>query len=199
MKTTYFLLLLLIFGTIACTDKWKATQGKPIINGSVFNHISIRSVKKKFAKTHPVPVRCFTPPAIRECGDVEESIPMYPEPIYKTLMPDSIPEKSEVSVYFVTEEMPSFPGGDEALRKFIAENLQYPDSESCIQGRVVLRFVVDKQGYIKNVAVIRSLEHEFDKEAVRVVKSMPRWNIGKQNGIPVDVYYTLPIVFRIPE
>ena len=81
--------------------------------------------------------------------------------------------------------------------KFIRDNLKYPviAQENGIQGRVILRFVVSKTGTIDNVTVLRSLDPTCDKEAIRVVKSMPKWIPGKQNGNNVPVYFTLPVVF----
>ena len=81
--------------------------------------------------------------------------------------------------------------------KFIQDNLKYPNTESCVQGRVIVRFIVTKTGSIENIEVVRSLEPSFDKEAVRVIKLMPKWIPGKQNGVNVSVYFTLPINFKI--
>lgn len=97
------------------------------------------------------------------------------------------------------EQMPSFAGGEAEMRKFLARNLVYPTeaSEAGIQGRVTLRFIVEKDGSLSNVQVQRGLDPYCDKEAVRVVKAMPKWNPGKQNGEAVPVYFTLPLVFRL--
>lgn len=199
MKIDNFLLIFLILGLIACTDKRAEAQGKLMEKDSLSNRISLKSVKDTLVKTFSVPEICFTPPVITDCVDEVVNVLTCSYPICREPVPDSIPEKPDGFICCISEEMPSFPGGEEALRQFIAENLQYTNSESCIQGRVVLRFVVDKQGYIKNVEVMRSLDPEFDKEAVRVVESMPRWNTGKSNGFAVDTYYTLPISFKISQ
>lgn len=99
----------------------------------------------------------------------------------------------------IAEVMPKFPGGEEAMQKFINENLKYPvvAQESGISGRVTLRFVVTKTGEISDVQVVRGIDPSCDREALRVVKSMPRWLPGQQNGKNVPVYFTLPIVFRL--
>lgn len=99
----------------------------------------------------------------------------------------------------IVEVMPGFPGGEEALQKFIKDNLKYPivALESGIHGRVSLRFVVTKTGDISDVTVIRGIDPACDKEAIRVVSLMPKWVPGKQNGENVAVYFNLPIVFRI--
>lgn len=97
------------------------------------------------------------------------------------------------------EQMPVFPGGETEMQKFIKDNLKYPvvAMESGISGRVTLRFVVAKDGSIQNVTVARGIDPACDREAVRVVKSMPKWIPGKQNGTNVAVYFTLPIYFRL--
>ncbi|SHG03047.1 energy transducer TonB [Dysgonomonas macrotermitis] len=95
--------------------------------------------------------------------------------------------------------MPQFPGGDQELMKFISNNLKYPviAQENGIQGRVTLRFVVKKDGSIADIQIIRGLDPSCDKEAMRVVKAMPRWIPGKQNGQTADISYVLPVNFRL--
>lgn len=113
-----------------------------------------------------------------------------------------VEEKPVVEKPFVTvEQMPTFPGGETEMQRYIANNLKYPvvAQESGIQGRVTVRFVVSKTGAIEDVTVIRGIDPSCDKEAVRVVKSMPKWIPGKQNGLNVPVYFTLPIVFRLKQ
>lgn len=102
-------------------------------------------------------------------------------------------------IYDVVEQMPQFPGGQEKMLEFIAKNLKYPAiaNESCVQGRTIVRFVVTRKGKLQNFVVIRSLDPAFDNEALRVLKMMPRWIPGKQNGVNVNVYYTLPISFKL--
>lgn len=99
----------------------------------------------------------------------------------------------------VAEVMPSYPGGDKELMKYLSENIKYPvvDMEQGTQGRVVLRFVVGSDGNITDVKVIRSLSPTCDKEAIRVVKSMPKWIPGRQNGKPVPVFFSLPVRFKL--
>ncbi len=97
------------------------------------------------------------------------------------------------------EQMPVFPGGDAELMSFLKSNLSYPvvDLETGTHGTVTVRFVVNKDGSIGNIEILRSLSPGCDKEAIRVVKKMPDWIPGKQNGNPVRVYYTLPVRFRL--
>jgi len=93
--------------------------------------------------------------------------------------------------------MPTFPGGNEELGKYLGKNVVYPASaqENGIQGTVYVSFVVDKNGRISDVKVLRSVDTELDKEAIRVIKSMPAWIAGKQNGVPVRVAFTVPVKF----
>lgn len=106
-------------------------------------------------------------------------------------------EEETQEVFFIVEEMPTFPGGDDALRKFIAQSVKYPviAQENGIQGRVFVSFVVNSKGEVTNVKVARPFDPNLDKEAVRVVQSMPKWAPGKQRGKPVKVSYTVPINF----
>ncbi len=102
-------------------------------------------------------------------------------------------------IYGVVEQMPSFVGGLVARNRFVASNLQYPTTARAngIQGRVITTFVVEKDGTISNAKVVHSVESSIDQEALRIVKSMPKWTPGKQNGKPVRVKYTMPVVFRL--
>jgi len=104
-------------------------------------------------------------------------------------------------VYNHVEVMPQFPGGDSKLIKWLSENTHYPKNtqDKGIEGRVVCRFVVEEDGTISDIEIVKSLAHDFDKEAVQIIKSMPKWIPGKQNGKAVRVYYNLPILFRLPK
>lgn len=101
--------------------------------------------------------------------------------------------------FITVEQMPRYTGGEQAMHKFIADNMKYPVEavKNGIQGRVTVRFVVGKEGKISDVTVVRGIDPTCDKEAVRVVNLMPDWVPGKQNGQAVPVYFTLPIVFRL--
>lgn len=101
-------------------------------------------------------------------------------------------------VYDVVEQMPSFPGGQQNLFNYLSSHINYPAAalENGIQGRVICTFVVEKNGSIGDVKVVKSVDPSLDKEAVRVIRNMPNWNAGKQNGLPVRVKYTVPVTFR---
>ncbi|MGN0234746.1 MAG: energy transducer TonB [Paludibacteraceae bacterium] len=111
-----------------------------------------------------------------------------------------VEEEEEEVVFVVVETMPEFPGGQQALFKYLNENVKYPviAQENGIQGRVICQFVVNKDGSIVDVEVVRSGgDASLDKEAVRVIKSMPKWKPGKQRGKAVRVKYTVPVNFRL--
>ena len=119
--------------------------------------------------------------AVEETGPVEE-------------------EDAEANTIFtVVEDEPEFPGGQKALMEYIAKNLRYPAfaAENGIQGRVTLSFVVEKDGSVTDIQEMRSPSEDLTKEAIRVVKSMPKWKPGKQRGKPVRVKFMLPVTFRL--
>ena len=107
--------------------------------------------------------------------------------------------EDQLPPFVMVEQMPQFAGGESAMMQYIGTNLKYPESaaKENIEGRVVLRFVVTKTGDIKDVSVIRSLDSRCDEEAMRVVRAMPKWTPGKQGGKDVDVYYTLPVLYKL--
>ena len=111
-----------------------------------------------------------------------------------------VEEEEEEVVFVVVVSMPEFPGGQQALFKYLSENVKYPviAQENGIQGRVICQFVVNRDGSIVDVEVVRSAgDASLDKEAVRVIKSMPKWKPGKQRGKAVRVKYTLPVNFKL--
>ena len=109
------------------------------------------------------------------------------------------PKHEENKIFTVVEQMPMYPGGDAALMQYLSSNIHYPAvaAENGVQGRVVVGFVVERDGSITDVNVMRSVDPSLDREAVRVVKNMPRWTPGKQNGSAVRVKYQVPVTFRL--
>ena len=105
----------------------------------------------------------------------------------------------ETKIFTVVEQMPMFPGGDGALMSYLSQNIHYPTiaAENGVQGRVVVGFVVERDGSITDVNILRGVDPSLDKEAMRVVKSMPKWTPGKQNGSAVRVKYQVPVSFRL--
>lgn len=137
-------------------------------------------------------------------------------------VPEPTTESFEPKVFDVVEEMPSFggaeyivtytdekgnthqkkkvcPSGQAGLFQWLSDNIKYPvvAEENGVQGRVIVTFVVERDGTITDVKVVKSVDPSLDKEAVRVTKSMPKWNPGKQKGEPVRVKYTMPVTFRL--
>lgn len=162
----------------------------------------------------------FTPPVIKPDEEVqEEEVIKTQEELTKTEVTISIAdvkgtdEENGVDIaelnnmiveedttsqpFFIVEQMPEFPGGEAALRKYLAASIKYPviATENGIQGKVFVNFVVEANGGISNVKVTRGVDSSLDKEAVRVVKSMPKWIPGKQGGQAVRVSFTVPINF----
>ncbi len=109
------------------------------------------------------------------------------------------PKEEENKVFDVVEQMPSFPGGQSALMEYLSKNVKYPvvAQENGVQGRVVVSFVVERDGSVTDVTVVKSVDPSLDREAQRVISSMPKWIPGKQNGQAVRVKYNVPVSFRL--
>lgn len=140
---------------------------------------------------------------IESTEDTHEAVSGPSAPVSDPVMagpPAPVAEESdEGEIFEVVEQNPSFPGGDKALMAYLTKNLKYPASaqENNIQGRVLVQFVVNKDGSIVDPKVLRSVDPALDKEAMRVVSSMPKWTPGKQRGKNVRVRFTLPVTFRL--
>jgi protein TonB len=108
-------------------------------------------------------------------------------------------EEKKEEIFRSVEQMPTFPGGEGALMKYLSSHINYPAmaQENGVQGRVVVQFVVTKTGKVGEVKVVRSVDKDLDREAVRVCKSLPNFVPGRQNGQPVNVWYTLPVTFKL--
>ena len=108
--------------------------------------------------------------------------------------------KEEIKIYSSAEQMPQFPGGEAALMKYIQSHIQYPPTaaKNHVQGRVIVQFVVWKDGSVSEVNVVRSVDNDLDREAVRVCKTLPKFTPGRHNGKAVDVWYTVPVTFKLP-
>lgn len=116
-----------------------------------------------------------------------------------TVTSGPVVEEEENVVFKIAEVNPSFPGGESALFKFLNDNVKYPviAQENGVQGRVICQFTVNKDGSIVDVEVVRSIDPSLDKEAIRVIQSMPKWNPGLQRQKPVRVKFTLPVNFKL--
>ena len=137
--------------------------------------------------------------------EIEDEIEIDVEADQETVVEEYIPvedddeEEEEAQIFTVVESMPGFPGGETAMKRYLAENIQYPQMarESGIQGRVFVTFVVEKDGNVTDVRVLRGIGGGCDEEAIRVIKNMPRWDPGKQRGKPVRVQFNMPIMFKL--
>ncbi|MCM1168721.1 MAG: TonB family protein [Bacteroides sp.] len=138
--------------------------------------------------------------------EIENEVEINAESNENTVVEDyvapSVVEEDEVAeeeIFQIVEEMPGPAGGTQALYEYLSKNIRYPIAalESGIQGRVYINFVVEKDGSITDVKVMRGIGGGCDEEAVRVVKAMPKWNPGKQRGRPVRVLYSIPVIFNL--
>lgn len=124
--------------------------------------------------------------------------------IVRTTNPDRIddqPVREEDKTFTAVEQMPEFPGGTAALTQFLSANIHYPETarKNNVQGKVIVKFVITRAGKIANAVVMRDIGDGCGAEALRVVNTMPDWKPGKQNGMAVNVYYILPISFRLSD
>jgi periplasmic protein TonB len=124
-------------------------------------------------------------------GKINDSA-VYTPPVDPVIPPEKDP-------FIFVEEMPQFPGGNDELLKFIAENISYPEDAiiNNIQGRVILKFVVNTDGSIDRIEILRGIDSSLDNEAVRVIKTLPKFKPGKQGGVPVPVWFNLPVLFKL--
>ena len=136
--------------------------------------------------------------------EIEDEIEIDVEADQETEVEEYIPieeedEEEEAQIFTVVESMPGFPGGEAARIRYLNENIKYPQMarESGIQGRVFVTFVVERDGKVTDVRVLRGIGGGCDEEAVRVIKNMPRWHAGKQRGKPVRVQFNMPILFKL--
>ncbi len=117
------------------------------------------------------------------------------------LPPVPMDEAAQEETFVIVEQMPEFPGGQAALMKYLSSNIKYPDEcrKMGIEGKVYVKFVVDKTGSITDTKLLRGVPDGklLENEAIRVIKTMPKWNPGNQSGKPVSVYFTLPISFKL--
>lgn len=183
-----------------------------------------QDLKKPLPSTPPPPVKSslkFTAPKIAKDEEVKEEEEMKSqEDMNKTEVAISIADvvgnddkngeliedvkeavTQEDKPYEVVEQMPTFPGGETELLKYLSNSVKYPvvALENGIQGKVVVRFVVNKNGEVDQAVVMRSLDPSLDREALRVIKQMPKWIPGRQNGENVSVWFVLPVNFRIEQ
>ncbi|MFI3297996.1 MAG: TonB family protein [bacterium] len=135
-----------------------------------------------------------------ETEDIQISTEDDQEAVQLVVAPPPPPEEEELEEIFeVVEEKPEFPGGDQALMKYFANNVRYPviAAENGIQGRVICQFTVWKDGSISDIKVVRGVDKSLDREAVRLIENMPKWKPGKQRGKAVACKFTVPVRFKL--
>lgn len=153
----------------------------------------------------PPPKQVVKINVVEDNVDVDDDINIDVEADQNTEVQEYVPvqqeeeESQEQQIFMVVEAMPEFPGGQNALNKYLSENIKYPQmaKESGIQGRVFVTFVVEKDGRVTDVRILRGIGGGCDEEAIRVVQNMPRWTPGKQRGKPVRVQFNLPVKFTL--
>ena len=136
-----------------------------------------------------------------EVEDIEINAEVDQQEVIEEYVPVEVEEEEvqEQEIFQIVEEMPSFPGGEAKLMEYVAKNIKYPQiaRETGIQGRVFVGFVVEPDGSVSNVKVLRGIGGGCDEEAMRVIKSLPKWKPGKQRGKAVRVSYQIPVFFKL--
>lgn len=125
-------------------------------------------------------------------------IPKKPDNYGAGFIPTQAPPKED-EVYHVVDDMPEFPGGMDKLLQFINDNMQYPTKAQTegIQGKVIVQFIIDEDGYIIEPNIVRSVESSLDNEALRLIKMLPQWKPGTLKGKAIKVKYTVPVAFKL--
>lgn len=162
--------------------------------------------EQKLKPPPPPPQQVTIINVVKDDVVVEDEIELDVDMDDNTEMEEYVPvaqEEEEVveeqQIFLVVEEMPSYPGGEQEMYRFISQNIEYPRmaKESGISGRVFVTFVVERDGSVTDVQVLRGIGGGCDEEAIRVIKSMPKWKAGKQRGKAVRVQYRMPIKFTL--
>lgn len=213
-KTTWVLVgLVLILAAMFVAFEWserdvQITADSGIVEAS-FDEEMIPITEQEEPKQAPPPPEA---PKVEEVlqiaendADVEESTIQSSEDNNQAVEIKYVPvevveeEPEEQQIFQVVEEMPEFPGGMAECLKFLAKNIKYPTiaQENGVQGRVIVQFVVNRDGSIVDPVVMRSVDPYLDKEALRVIQMMPKWKPGKQRGKAVRVKYTVPVTFKL--
>lgn len=204
--------LVLTLAIVFFAFEWRVDTGKADTL-DVVEEIQVDDEIIPITKTEPVKPPPPPPPApkvadvlnivdndeeIDEELEIEESIVSMDDDIEVKVFED-VEEDDEEKIFVIAENMPEFPGGDVALFRWVSNNIKYPviAQENGITGKVYLNFVVNKHGDIENVTVSRGVDPSLDKEAIRVVKKMPKWKPGLQRNKPVNVSFFLPINFQL--
>ncbi len=202
--------LIIALGLALLAFEWKTYEKQEVLQfqreDKELVQEEIIQTKQEVKPEPPPPPKTVTViDVVEDDMEIEDDIEIDVEADMETEVEEFVPigmgeeEEEEMEIFTVVESMPEFPGGESALYKFLAKNIEYPQiaNEGGIQGRVFVTFVVEKDGSITDVRVLRGIGGGCDEEAIRVVKSMPKWKPGKQRGKPVRVQYNLPIKFTL--
>lgn len=205
----YIFILAIMFVAFEWTRRDKIDTGEILEAPMLTFEEEIIPITMQEKPVAPVPVEAKqiseTIEIVEDDAEIEETIIASDEDMGEVVEIQNIenvvveePEKEE-EIFQVVENMPEFPGGMAELMKFLQKNIKYPtiSQENGVQGRVIVQFVVNRDGSIVDPVVMRSVDPYLDKEALRVVKSMPKWKPGEQRGKPVRVKFTLPVMFRL--
>ena len=205
----YILVLAIMFVAFEWTRRDKIDTSEIVAEVSLNFEEEIIPITMQEKPVAPVPVEAKTISEtieiVEDDAEIEETIIASDEDMGEVVEIQNIenvvveePEKEE-EIFQVVEAMPEFPGGTAELMKWLQKNIKYPSisQENGVQGRVIVQFVVNRDGSIVDPVVLRSVDPYLDKEALRVVKAMPKWKPGEQRGKPVRVKFTLPVQFRL--
>ena len=154
------------------------------------------SFNELYAKQHPDSVEMDTIVLNIVLEPSNTTLYGSPVPVIKPYKKKDNKKKDNNVIYWSVEQMPRFPGGEAALEKYIDSHLKYPQAQESVEGQVIVQFVVKQNGGIGEVKVVRSMGKIYDLEAIRLVKSLPKFTPGRQNGKAVRVWYTLPVTFK---
>ena len=186
---------------------WLAFEHKNLLNREIVEDLEMTEItKQEEQKPQPVELPKQTTQLEIVQDDVEvEDIEINAEVDQQEVIEEYVPveveeeEVQEQEIFQIVEEMPSFPGGEAKLMEYVAKNIKYPQiaRETGIQGRVFVGFVVEPDGSISNVKLLRGIGGGCDEEAMRVIKSLPKWKPGKQRGKAVRVSYQIPVFFKL--
>ena len=207
------LFAVLIIAISFTTEEGTAITGLKTVIIEVSDPVNPEDVPEPDIKPPPElmnTIKNLQPEVVSDTSQIDSYIPITEE-IIETTKDGNVTEEviftenpdpvipPETKPFIVVEEPPEYPGGTTALFKFISENIKYPPDaqNNNIQGRVILKFVVNADGSADRIEVLRGIDPLLDNEAVRVVQALPRFKPGKQGGLPVPVWFTLPVVFRL--
>lgn len=212
-RSTWFLLgyvivLAIMFVAFEWTERDKEIDTSQAVAQTVFEEEIIPITQPEEVKPPPPPEVPAVPEELEVVQDdveVEQTEIASTEDVGERVEVKYVPvtveeeEPEEQTIFEVVEEMPDFPGGQAALMSYLSKNIKYPTiaQENGTQGRVIVQFVVNKDGSIVDAVVARSIDPYLDKEALRVIGTMPKWKPGMQRGKPVRVKYTVPVMFRL--